>query len=224
MYMQDGRPSHFSGITGAPDGVMFAMEQPNPQGFRRRAHCVLQLCRWDDFSPVRMITLLNSICELTSLDASADGRWLVAEATERIYLVDRGAGDVSHVIYGGTFATGLTFDATSTFVAGIRSTDGGGSLRLWRLDSPDRYVPRPLPEWERRYAPLDHVSGSTALTGMYGPLDRTGVAESVSDIGDVEGTADFTPDSGIVVFSVRSTYSPGKLDISASEVASGKRL
>ena len=34
----------------------------------------------------------------------------------------------------------------------------------------------------------------------------------------------FSPDSSIVVFSVRSAYSPGKLDVSAYEVASGTRL
>ena len=68
------------------------------------------------------------------------------------------------------------------------------------------------------------MSGSAALTDVYGSLDRTGVEVSRSDIGDAEGTAGFSPDSSIVVFSARSAYSPGNLDLSAHEVASGKRL
>jgi WD40 repeat protein len=36
--------------------------------------------------------------------------------------------------------------------------------------------------------------------------------------------AGFTPNSSIVVFSVRSACSPGNLDLSAYEVASGRRL
>jgi len=217
VYIQDRREIQNGGVTGAPDGEIFVMEQPNPQGFRRRDSCVLQLCQWDDFSPVRTVSLPNSLCELTSLDVSPDGRWLVAESAARIFLVDRVMGDVSHAIYGGSFTTGLTFDPTSTFVAGVRSTDGGGSLRLWRRDPPDLYVPRPLEDWERKFAPPDHVSGNAALTDMYGPLDRTDIAKYLCDIGDAEGTAGFAPDSSIVVFSVRSAYSPGNLDISAYE-------
>jgi WD40 repeat protein len=224
MYLTDGREAHLGRITGAPDGTTFAMEQPNPGRFRCNSSGVLVLCRWDDFAPVRTIDLSDSWGEVTNLDASPDGRWLVAEAAERICLIDRLTGDTSHVIYGGTLTTGLTFDPTSTFVAGVRSADGGGSLRLWRLDPADRCVPRPLAKWERDVAPSDHVRGSAALTDMYGPLDRTGVEVSLSDIGDAEGAARLTPDSSIVAFSVRSAYSPGKLDISAYEVASGKRL
>jgi WD40 repeat protein len=185
---------------------------------------VLVLCRWDDFAPVHTIDPPDTWGEVTSLDASPDGRWLVAEAAERIYLVDRQTEEVSHVIYGDIFTTGLTFDPTSAFVAGARSADGGGSLRLWRLDPADRSVQRPLAKWERDVAPPDHVRGSAALTDMYGPLDRTDIADNLCDIGDAEGTAGFTPDSSIVVFSVRSAYSPGKLDLSAHEVVSGKRL
>ncbi len=224
VYIQDGREIQHGGVTGASDGVMFAMEQPNPGRFRCNNSGVLVLCRWDDFAPVRTIDPPDIWGEVTSLDASPDGRWLVVEAAGRICLIDRLTGDTSHIIYGGTLTTGLTFDPTSTFVAGVRSTDGGGSLRLWRLDPADRYVPHPLAKWERDVAPPDHVRGSMALTDMYGPLDRTGVAESISDIGDAEGTAGFTPDSGIVVFSARSAYSPGNLDLSASEVATGRRL
>ena len=224
VYIQDGRETHLGGITGAPDGATFAMEQPNPGRFRWNNSGVLVLCRWDDFAPVREIDLSDSWGEVTSLDASPDGRWLVTEAAGRICLIDWLTGDASHIIYGGTVTTGLTFDPTSTFVAGVRSTDGGGSLRLWRLDPADRYVPRPLAQWERGVAPPDHVRGSTALTDMYGPLDRTGVEVSLNDIGDAEGATGFSPDSSIVVFSVRSAYSPGKLDVSAYEVASGKRL
>ncbi len=224
MYIQDGRETQLGGVTGAPDGQMFAMEQPNPQGWRRRNPCVLELRRWDDFSPMQTIPLPDSTCELTSLDTSPDGRWLVAETTARIFLVDRHTGSVSHVFYGGEYTFGLTFDPTSTVVAGIRSTAGGGSLRLWRLDPVERYVPHPRSDWERQFAPPDRVSGSVVLTDMYGALDRTDIQGPHCDIGDAEGTVAFTPDGRIVIFSVRSVYSRDNLDLSAYEVASGRRL
>lgn len=224
MYIQDGREARLGGVTGAPDGQVFAMEQPNPQGWRRRNPCVLELRRWDDFSPMQAIPLPDSICELTSLDASPDGRWLVAETAARIFLVDRQTGNVSHVFYGGEYTFGLTFDPTSTVVAGVRSTDGGGSLRLWRLDPMGHSVPLPRSDWERHFAPQDLVSGSFVLTDMYGALDRTGIQGAHNDIGDAEGMASFTPDGRTIIFSVRSVYSRSSLDLSAYEVASGRRL
>src|SRR5579883_2843632 len=104
------------GITATPDGRFFALAHHySPESVA--AVDTLELLQWDDFATVWMATLP----EITSPTASPDGRWLVAAgASQRILLLDRLCGQVlsdHHVI--GYNITGLTFDPTSTFVAGV---------------------------------------------------------------------------------------------------------
>lgn len=224
MYLQDGQQVYLGAVACDPDGECFALERPRPWLSTEQEPCVIELRRWDDFMPSRSLALSGSLWELTSLAISPDARWIVAESGERIYLADYQAGSVSHCVYGSTWTTGLIFDPTSRFVAGVRSADGGGDLRLWRLDPVEHYVPRPLSAWEQDFAPPDRVTGGTALTDVYGPLDRVGVPWPDRDLADTVGQAIFTYDSRMVIFSLRSAYCPGGYELVAYEVATGRRL
>lgn len=131
----------YGGITDAPDGELFA-----------HAHCssahtsrtdLLELRYWQDLSLAQTLTI-PGVETMTSLASSPDGRWLVVSAgvPERLFLLDRLSGEVmSDHFVGGYLTTGLTFDRTSTFVAGIATYDSEGRLMLWRIEPVERFVP-----------------------------------------------------------------------------------
>ncbi len=119
----------------------------------------------------------------------------------------------------------FAFDPTSTFVAGLSFADGGGCLKLWRLDPVERFVPRPeREEWpSRQRVPQDYVSGNMTLTLVHEDLDRTGIAWGDRDLAAACVTA-FSPDSRTVVFSLTSSYSQCGIELVAYEVLPGRRL
>src|SRR5579859_2995095 len=91
------------------------------------------------------------------MDSSPDSRCLVINNESHIFLLDWHTGEVISRHFSNGYATsGLAFDPTSTFVAGLSFADGGGVLNLWRLDPVERFVSRPVrEEWpSRKYLPL----------------------------------------------------------------------
>jgi WD40 repeat protein len=229
MYIQDGREVWLGGIvTDAPDGNLFAIDQPLAPGQSWDAPCAIELRKCDDLSLARTIPLPHGSIDLTGLACSPDGRWIIAadDGSEWIHLIDRQTGNVSHRVYGSTHTTGLAFDPTSTLVAAILSFDGGGALSLLRLETADHYVPQPPPV-DPKYGyrlPPDEVSGPAALVYAHRMLDRSDIEWPDGDLADTAGNAVFSPDGSLVVFCVMSAFCDSPYELSAYDVTSGKPL
>ena len=222
-----GRMLTFGGITRTPDGEVFALQQPGMEEYGSTGPCEMEWRRWNNLLPERTVMVPHTACSITSLDSSPDGRWLVIDNDDHIFLLDWHTGSVISRHFSGGYATsGLAFDPTSTFVAGLSFADGGGCLKLWRLDPVERFVPRPeREEWpSHQRVPQDYVSGNTALTLVHEDLDRTGIAWRDRDLADTACVTAFSPDSRSVVFSLNSSYSECGLELVAYEVLSGRRL
>jgi WD40 repeat protein len=221
-----GRMQTFGGITRTPDGEVFALQQPWMRHHPSTGPCVMEWRRWNDLLPERTVMVPHTACSITSLDSSPDGRWLVIDNDDHLFLLDWHTGSVISRHFSNGYATsGLAFDPTSTFVAGLSFADGGGRLKLWRLDPVERFVPRPeREEWpSHQRVPQDYLSGTMALTLVHEHLDRTGIAWRDRDLAAACVTA-FSPDSRTVVFSLNSSYSECGLELVAYEVLSGRRL
>ncbi|GHO84396.1 hypothetical protein KSZ_24020 [Dictyobacter formicarum] len=67
------------------------------------------------------------------------------------------------------------------------------------------------------------MSGNIALTLVHEDLDRTHIAWAKRDLADTECLTVFSPDSRIVVFALRSSYSECGMELVAYEVVSGRR-
>ncbi|MBA2284876.1 MAG: WD40 repeat domain-containing protein [Ktedonobacteraceae bacterium] len=230
-YTQDGRRAVLGGITRAFDDTLFAHQLLVYVNYSKQERDLsgLEIRSWEDISLTRTLTLPQTEGWIESLDASPDGRWLVLSPwlPERIYLLDQHSGNVmSHHAHLDGSITGLTFDPTSTYVAGCSSHDGGGALVLWHLDLAEHFVPHPTVHPSRLQGfPLDQINGSVALSLLHRNLDRTGIEwPENQDLVDTAATSLFSPDGHIVVFTLISAYSPSYLDLTAYEVPSGRRL
>ncbi len=223
-----GRLLTFGGPARTPDGELFALQQPWTRRHRSKDPCVIEWRCWDDLLPERTVMVPQTACSITSLDSSPDGRWLVIGNDDHIFLLDWHTGEVISRHFSGGYATsGLAFDPTSTFVAGLSYADGGGRLKLWRLDPVERFVPRPeREEWpSHKRVPQDSISGTMALALVHEKLDRTGIAwRDHRDLADTECVTAFSPDSRVVMFALNSWYSQCGVELVAYDVLSGKRL
>lgn len=222
-------PESRGSITTSPDGRLFAHEDLSPDVFWSEGPRVIEWRNWDDFSLVRKAVVPNTGVEISSLASSPDGRWLViAPWNDRIFLLDWQTGEImSRHFINGYVTTGLTFDPTSTFVAGFACHDNWGHCMLWRLDPAERFVSRPaLEEWPTfELVPQDEVSGSMALSVVHWALDRTSLEWPSRDLADTVCQAAFSPDSRVVVFNPMNPCRRGiGLELVAYEVVSGKRL
>lgn len=187
---------------------------------------MLEWRNWDDLLPARILTVPQASYEIRSLDSSPNGRWLVFENGDTLILLDWRSGEViSRHFANGYAASGLAFDPTSTFVAGLSYADAGGCLKLWRLDPAERFVPRPAREvWpSHTLVPRDEVYGNMALTLLHEDLDRTQIAWRERDLADTACSTTFNPDSRLVVFSLSSGYCECGMELVAYEVSTGKR-
>jgi WD40 repeat protein len=194
------------GVTPAPDGDLFALPSTNPQKQKHTDPCVIELRRWEDLSLKKMFPLPGAFGPPQSIDSSPDGQWLVVAAGELMVFLDRDTGEIMSRHMSVGYITGLAFDHTSTFVAGVATHDGGGCLMLWRLTPADLFRPR-VRTWQwGDEVPFDEVEGMYALSADHGELDRTGVAWPERDLADAWGTVAFSPDSQIVVFRLISSY------------------
>jgi WD40 repeat protein len=227
-YDRYGRIHTRGGMAGSPDGKFFALEQLRSNKYWSQDPPVIEWRSIDDFSLARTSTISNTCCEIASLASSSDSRWLVLACSGQIVLLDWQTGEIiSRHATRGYSISGLTFDPTSTFVAGLSCNDTWGFLMLWRLDPVARFVRRPpVKDWPTgEFVQQDEVSGSMALTLVHESLDLEDI-----DWPDGETLADttcrgaFSPDSQIVVFSLYATYSGCGPELVAFEVPSGKRL
>ncbi|HEU5376951.1 MAG TPA: WD40 repeat domain-containing protein [Ktedonobacteraceae bacterium] len=226
IILQDGRLAISGGVTGASDGDLFALQSIDSQKQKPTDPCVIELRHWEDFSLAKTFTIAQAFGPLDSIDSSADGRWLVVGigAPERIFLLDRQTGEImSHHAVGGYKITGLTFDPTSTFIAGIACHDNWGQLFLWKLTSAEYFQSH----WEEDQSsgafPPNLGKGACSLKVEHWELDRTGVAWPKNDLADTIGTTVFSPDGHLVVFRLLSFYNTPFVDFVAYEVPSGKQ-
>lgn len=228
QYLPDGLMFISGGITGTPDGRIFAQaHRPEDSHYTS----VLELRHWHDLSVARTFQFPREEY-ITGLASSPDGRWLVigSGASERLFLLDRLSGEiVSDHIAGGYLITGLTFDSTSTFIAGIGTDQGSGHLMLWQLDPVERFSPLSQEERENwRHSgddgPLDHVSGAAALTAIHWGLEWPGIYPNSEWV----CLSAFSLDSRVVIFSIPISINRANCGMScfltAYEVATGKRL
>ena len=227
LILQDGRMAFFGGVTHAPDGEVFALDSTHPQKQRYTDPCVIEVRHWEDLSLATTITLPQACEPLWSLAGSPDGRWLVTATgnPERLFLLDWHTGKVMshHALWGGV-TTGLTFDPTSTFVAGVSGHESWGHLMLWRLVPAKDWSPhmegRP-PELAQQ---PDEIHGPYAFNPDHWAFDRTETAwPRHYDLADTMGEAAFSPDSQLVVFRLISSYIHPFIEFVAYEVVSGKR-
>lgn len=124
LYGPSGHLHTYGGISGSPDGVCFAYAQRNR----------LEWHHWDDLSLARANTVPDQGYGIGgSLACSPDGRWLVLEGVEELFLLEWQTGKVlSRHATGTNYTSGLTFDATSRWVAGVFSSEDGGGRALAR--------------------------------------------------------------------------------------------
>jgi WD40 repeat protein len=252
-YSRNGVLCFGGAITGAADGSFFALaHQSSTQSYSYWSD-QLELCHWHDLSVTHTLTASREE-EIQGLASSPDGRWLVTgsiwASQLRLVLRDRLSGEVmcAHSVSGDNIV-GLTFDATSTFVAGIVTTnDDEGRLVLWQLVPVEPFVPgldvRSIREEEwfsLPFHPQDYVPGMMALIPLDWDLDVTEIVHNYyrgfnSDFRPLDwgldltgialpfiaGLAVFSSDSRTVIFSL--TLSPEDSLLLAYEVSSGRRL
>ncbi|HEX6780209.1 MAG TPA: WD40 repeat domain-containing protein [Ktedonobacterales bacterium] len=223
MYDAGGQAIFMGEITSSPDGKSFALSPLQPHEGHFTQPNVIEWRRWDDLLPARSSEVPNLGPEVESLASSPDGRWLVIGSgyAEQLFLLDWQTGEIiSHHATDQYNISGLIFDPTSTFLAGLISGQGSGLLQLWRLDPAERFVPRPAVKRWPTYEPIqqDYVCGSMALTPVHRNLD-SGVPWHQME--DIRGAAAFSPDSRLVIFSY---YVWHGFELLAYEVASGTRL
>ena len=223
VYSPGGQLLTFGGVTGSPDGRLFAHQRFRPHPLRSLDPDVLEWRSFDDFSLVRTREVPGKRSGSPSLACSPDGRWLVLGQPGYIFLLDWQTGtESSRHFDGGDDTNGLAFDPTATFVAGLATDQSGGCLRLWRLDPAERFVLRPVRyDWWPEAPPQDVVCGPMALTLVHEQLDRTGI-DGEWDLLGTECLTAFSPDGRLVVFCLTGTSSWEK-ELVAYEVHSGKR-
>jgi len=235
LYDPGGRLHAYGGVTGSPDGTLFAMQQLQSRDARDATGAVIEWRHWDDLTVARASVIPQMHSETLSLAASPDGRWLVLGVgnPERIFLLDWQTGElVSHHAVVGYSTSGLAFDPTSTFLAAFSCHDNWGHCMLWRLEPAERFRARPQGmqqglqnEWWAQDAPPDQVIGGAALSVVHWELDRAGIEWPYRDLADTACQAVFSPDSRMIIFNpMNAGYSGFGLELVVYEVASGKQL
>jgi len=124
--------ARLNAIAVTPDGETIAVAPTKaPIEFRR----------WGDLS--LQPDVINPILEeATSLAFSPDGHWFaLADRHEAIYLIDRNKGSLTAKIEGGEWTSPLLFDPTSNILASACSFEGGGYIRIDRIDQKGQLYP-----------------------------------------------------------------------------------
>jgi|GEM_PF-1924796 len=123
----------FADIAVDPQGDAFAVTTPES---------TIELRRWDDLRVVFELPLpTEGQGGLQALDLSPDGCWLaVAAPRERVHLIDRATGKVVATVDGGEQTHCARFHPSSLLVAAACSFQGGGYVRIDRIES-GRLIP-----------------------------------------------------------------------------------
>ena len=204
-------------ISWTTDGEVFAVERRRDEP--GRAECVVDLRRWETLDVLDTLTIPRSGGSVTGLSLSPDGRWLVvADLFEHIHLIDRHTRHLSHRAYSSEYTSGIQFDPTSTYVAGVGTFQGGGYLRVWRVDAIEPSNPPKPYEGNMQEYIDEEIAGTHVLAKMHEDL-----AGDI-DLADTFGAAQFTPDSRVVLFAWYEMTAHGYTNLMACDVASGRRL
>ena len=123
----------FSDLAVSSDGEVFAVTTPENR---------IELRRWDDLKPVaEVVCPTEGESGLVALDLSPDGRWIaVADSSEQVHLIDRATGEVVATGEAGERTYCVRFDRSSRLLATACSFQGGGSVRIDRIEG-GRLVP-----------------------------------------------------------------------------------
>src|SRR5262249_49783512 len=117
----------FSDLAVSYDGEVFAVTTPENR---------IELRRWDDLKPgAEAVGPTDEESGLAAIDLSLDGRWIaVADSVERVHLIDRTTGEVVTTGEAGERTYCVRFDPSSRLLATACSFQGGGSVRIDRIE------------------------------------------------------------------------------------------
>jgi ankyrin repeat protein len=129
----------FTDLAIDPDGAGFVVTTPEAQ---------LELRDGTDLRVIRRIECpSNGGRGLFAVDLSADGRWIaVANSWEQVHLLDRVTGAVVSTVEAGERTGCVRFDPASRRLASACSFQGGGHVRIDRIEAgrlvPETELPR----------------------------------------------------------------------------------
>ncbi|QDV36898.1 ankyrin repeat domain-containing protein [Tautonia plasticadhaerens] len=123
----------FTDMAVDPQGDVFAVTTPGQ---------AIELRRWDDLRVVAQVACpTEGRSGWQALDFSPDGRWLaVAGSYELVRLIDRATGEVVATEEAGEGTCCVRFDPSSRLLATACSFQGGGHVRIDRIEG-GRLVP-----------------------------------------------------------------------------------
>lgn len=120
--------ARFTDIAVDPQGDVFAVTTPE------RA---IELRRWDDLEVIEQIGCPTEEGQdgRQAIDLSPDGRWIaVADSCEQVHLIDRTIGEVAATEEAGERTYSVRFDPSSRLLATACSFQGGGFVRIDRIE------------------------------------------------------------------------------------------
>lgn len=125
-----GLQSHhawFPDLAAAPQSDLFAVTTLGQ---------TIELRRWDDLRVEQEVSCPTAGPHgLAALDLSPDGRWIaVADSAEELHLIERATGRVVATQEAGERTYCVRFDPTSRLLAVACSFQGGGHVRIDRID------------------------------------------------------------------------------------------
>ena len=117
----------FADIAVDSQGDLFAVTTPGR---------TVELRRWDDLRVVEEVSCpTERPHSLAALDLSPDGRWIaVADSAEKLHLIERTTGRVVATQEAGERTYCVRFDPTSRLLAVACSFQGGGHVRIDRIE------------------------------------------------------------------------------------------
>jgi hypothetical protein len=122
------RHAWFTDLAVDPQGDVFAVTTPEQ---------TIEFRRWDDLRVVAQVACpTEGQYGLSALDLSPDGRWIaVADSYEQVHLIERATGEVTATEEAGERTYCVRFDPTSRLLATACSFQGGGHVRIDRIES-----------------------------------------------------------------------------------------
>ncbi len=118
----------FSDLAVDPQGQVFAVTTPES---------AIELRRWDDLKVIEEIRCPTEEEQegWQAIDLSPDGRWLAgADSCEQLHLIDRTTGEAVATKEAGERTYCIRFDPSSRLLATACSFQGGGFVRIDRIE------------------------------------------------------------------------------------------
>jgi hypothetical protein len=120
--------ARFSDLAVDPQGQVFAVTTPES---------AIELRRWDDLTVIEEIGCPTEEGQdgWQAIVLSPDGRWLaVADSCEQLHLIDRTTGKAVATEEAGERTYCIRFDPSSRLLATACSFQGGGFVRIDRIE------------------------------------------------------------------------------------------